>query len=399
MFLINNSQTMEGRSDVIRFILLMGFVSLFADLVYESARGVMGPYLGYLGANAFAIGIVFGVGEFLAYALRVVAGVWVDRTRKYWSFIFIGYGLVASIPLLALSDYWILAGTLIVMERIGKALRTPARDTIISIYSEGIGRGKAFGIHETIDQVGAVAGSLIFYVVLALGLGYKTGFAILSIPFLFLIASLIFAKLLSSRLDIQNIQKQSVVETLGKGKKNWRVYSYLLFVMLSGLGFIGFPLISFHAVKVKMLSEEFIPLLYSIAMVIDALVAIPIGMLYDKYGYKIIIALPLLVVLIVLFSFSNILLLLILGILIWGVVMSSYETVVRAYIGDNVSIQERGTFYGLFNTVLGVSLGIGNTIFGYIYETMSGLVVFFVIGVEMIALITILLTVFVGRRN
>lgn len=388
---------MEGRkSDVIRFILLMGFISFFADLVYESARGVMGPYLGHLGANAFAIGMVFGVGEFLGYALRVVAGVLVDRTRKYWSFIFIGYGLVASIPLLAFSDYWVLAGTLIVMERIGKALRTPARDTIISIYSGGIGSGKAFGVHETVDQAGAIVGSLIFYVILALGLGYKTGFAILTIPFLLLIASLIIAKLFSSRIHIQKQVEEGVFH---KGKKNWKIYFYLLFVLLTSLGFIGFPLISFHAVKVKALSEEFIPLFYSIAMLVDALIAIPVGIVYDRFGYRIIVILPILIMLIALLSFSNVLILIILGVLVWGITMSFYETVVRAYIGDNVDIRERGTFYGLFNTVVGIGLGIGNSVIGYIYETASALVVPFIVGLETIALATILITVFTGRRS
>ncbi|MCS7298974.1 MAG: MFS transporter [Spirochaetia bacterium] len=388
---------MEGRkSDVIRFILLMGFVSLFADLVYESARGVMGPYLGRLGANAFAIGMIFGVGEFLGYVLRVVAGVLVDRTRKYWSFIFVGYGLVASIPLLAFSDYWILAGTLIVMERIGKALRTPARDTIISIYSGGIGSGKAFGIHETVDQAGAIVGSFIFYVILTLGLGYKTGFAILTIPFLLLIASLIIAKLFSSRI---HIQKQVEEKVFHNGRKSRKIYFYLLFVLLTSLGFVGFPLIGFHAVKVKVLSEEFIPLFYSIAMLVDALIAIPIGIVYDRFGYRIIVILPILIMLIALLSFSNILILIILGVLVWGITMSFYETVVRAYIGDNVDIRERGTFYGLFNTVVGVGFGIGNSVIGYIYETMGALIVPFIVGLETIALATILITVFTERRS
>ncbi|MCX8096692.1 MAG: MFS transporter [Spirochaetes bacterium] len=388
---------MEGRkSDVIRFILLMGFVSLFADLVYESARGVMGPYLGRLGANAFAIGMIFGVGEFLGYVLRVVAGVLVDRTRKYWSFIFVGYGLVASIPLLAFPDYWILAGTLIVMERIGKALRTPARDTIISIYSGGIGSGKAFGIHETVDQAGAIVGSFIFYVILTLGLGYKTGFAILTIPFLLLIASLIIAKLFSSRI---HIQKQVEEKVFHNGRKSRKIYFYLLFVLLTSLGFVGFPLIGFHAVKVKVLSEEFIPLFYSIAMLVDALIAIPIGIVYDRFGYRIIVILPILIMLIALLSFSNILILIILGVLVWGITMSFYETVVRAYIGDNVDIRERGTFYGLFNTVVGVGFGIGNSVIGYIYETMGALIVPFIVGLETIALATILITVFTERRS
>ncbi|MEN2998178.1 MAG: MFS transporter [Brevinematia bacterium] len=375
----------QEKRAIIRFIILMGVVSLFADMVYETARGVMGPYLGYLGANAFAIGLVFGIGEFLGYFLRIFAGAIIDRTRKYWSFVYIGYGAIASIPLLAFADYWLVAGTLIIMERIGKAIRSPAKDTIISIYSKNLGKGLTFGIHETADQLGAVAGPALFYLLL-LGLGYKNSFLVLFIPFLLMVGAIIVAKNYSKKIAVE-VSKE---ELSNNSRSNTSVYLYLAFIFLTSLGFIGFPILSFHAVKTKLISDTLIPLIYSLVMVLDALVAVPIGILYDKFGIKVMTFLPIAISITVAFGLSNNILLLVIALLLWGVIMSSYETVVRAYVGDNVSLAERGTFYGIFNTILGLSLALGNSIAGYIYEINKNLIIYLAILIEIIAMFLII---------
>lgn len=385
----------DDRVLVIRFVLLMGAVSLFADMVYESCRGVMGPYLGHLGANAFAIGVVFGLGEFFGYFLRIFAGFLLDRTKKYWSFMFIGYGLIVSVPLLALADYWLLAGTLIIMERVGKALRAPAKDTLLSIYSKGIGKGLTFGIHETADQVGAVIGPALFYLLLTIGLGYKNSFLILFIPFFVMVATLLFSRSYASKIHIDLKEDK---DEKREGNRKVLVYLYLLFIFITSLGFIGFPVISFHSVKAKLLSETMVPLAYSLVMVLDALVAVPIGLLYDRFGIKVMLAIPVLIATLVIFTLSNSLFLLILGLALWGVVMSAYETVIRAYIGDNVSLAERGRFYGIFNTVLGVSLALSNSVAGYLYEINKNLIIYLVVLVELLSLSIILITAFISRR-
>lgn len=380
---------------VIRFILLMGMVSLFADMVYETARGVMGPYLGFLGANAFAIGLIFGVGEFLGYFLRIVAGVIVDKTKKYWSFVFIGYGAIISIPLLAFANYWLLAGTLILLERIGKALRAPAKDTILSLYSKNIGKGLTFGIHETADQIGAVVGPILFYIFLAIGLGYKTSFLILAVPFVFVILSLILSRLYVGRISV-DVSKETHVSN---GNNKLDVYVYLVFVFLTSLGFVSFPIISYHAVNVKLLNDTFVPLIYSLVMILDAMVAIPIGILYDRIGVKIMAVLPILITISVGFGLSNSLVLLVIGLILWGVIMSAYETIVRAYIGDNVSLGDRGKFYGIFNTVLGISFAIGNSVVGYLYDISISLIIYLVVLVEIFALLLVLIVSIIKSRS
>lgn len=385
----------NDKKNALKFVILMGIVSLFADMVYETSRSIMGPYLGYLGANAFAIGVVFGLGEFLGYFLRIVAGFWIDRIRKYWEFVFLGYGLIISIPLLAFADYWVLASTFIIMERIGKALRSPAKDTLLSIYTAGMGKGLVFGIHETADQVGAVIGPLILFILLSSNVGYKTSFLVLFIPYVLMLVSLILANRYTSSLIPE--KKESIKSEGTKFRES--VLMYLVFIFLTSIGFIGFPLISFHGVKVGLVKENWIPFLYSLVMVMDSLVAIPIGLLYDRVGVKIMVFLPVFILTIVLASFSNSFVLFIVGLILWGVVMSAYETIVRAFIGDNVPVSDRGKYYGIFNTTLGLSFMIGNSIAGYFYDIKVNYILYFVIATEILSLIPILVLLYRFKLN
>lgn len=174
-------------------ILLLGMVSLMGDVVYEGSRGLITPYLAFLGASAFLIAFIGRFGEFLGYALRLVSGKLADTTKAYWAFMFLGYGLIASIPLLGVTRILEIAVILVLFERIGKAIRAPSRDAVLSIVSRGLGAGKAFGIHEPLDQVGAILGPLIvgglmFYT----GNNYNLTFSYLSLPFIALLAILAY---------------------------------------------------------------------------------------------------------------------------------------------------------------------------------------------------------------
>ncbi len=381
----------QSKRNAIKFVILMGIVSLFGDMVYETARGIMGPYLGSLGATAFAIGLVFGLGEFLGYVLRIVAGVLVDKTREYWLFVFIGYGLIGVIPIIGLTDSWLIASTFIIMERIGKALRAPAKDTLLSIHTAGIGRGKIFGIHELADQVGAVLGPFLFYLMLSIGLGYKNSLLLLFVPFALMMIAIIIAKLFAEKVPVE---KEKEI-TADKGRARVYYYLYLVFIFFTSLGFIGFPVISYHAVKVGMVSENVIPLIYAAVMVVDALFAVPIGVLYDKFKVRIMVTLPFLAILTALAFTKNIVFFFI-AILVWGIIMSAYETVIRAFVGDNVPVSERGKYYGIFNTVLGASMMIGNSIAGYLYEVSVLYVIGFVVLAQVlgIAMIGVILTAY-----
>ncbi len=138
----NSSCNADNKKKVaFQFIILLGIVSLLGDITYEGAKSVIGPYLAVLGASATIVGLVAGLGEFIEYALRLVFGYLADRTKAYWPLTIIGYGLLLSVPLLAFAGYWQLAVFLIILERMGKAIRTPARDTMLSHATKQIGRG------------------------------------------------------------------------------------------------------------------------------------------------------------------------------------------------------------------------------------------------------------------
>ena len=190
----DNSANQGTRRIAYQFIIIMGMVSLFGDITYEGARSVTGPFLYTLGANAAVVGLVAGLGEFLGYALRLLSGYVADRTGRYWIFVFLGYGLILAIPLLALAGIWQVAAVFIIAERMGKAIRAPARDTILSYATKQVGRGWGFGIHEAMDQIGAVIGPLAFSAVFFLQGGYRTGFGIMVIPALMTVFMLALAR-------------------------------------------------------------------------------------------------------------------------------------------------------------------------------------------------------------
>ena len=184
----------DTRRVAYQFIIMMGMVSQFGDLTYEGARSVAGPFLYILGANAAVVGLVAGLGEFLGYALRLLSGYWADKSGRYWVFVFIGYALILAIPLLTLAGIWQVAAVFIIAERMGKAIRAPARDTILSYATKEVGRGWGFGIHEAMYQIGAVIGPLALSAVFFLGGGYRTGFGIMLIPALMTVGMLALAR-------------------------------------------------------------------------------------------------------------------------------------------------------------------------------------------------------------
>ena len=230
-----------------KFIILVGVVSLFSDMTYEGARSITGPFLGSLNASATIIGIVSGLGEFIGYALRLVTGYLTDRLGKYWAITFVGYALnLFVVPLLALAGNWEFAALLILMERMGKAIRTPARDAMLSHATTEVGRGWGFGFHEAMDQIGAMLGPLIVALVLYLNGGYRAGFAYLLIPAILAVLVITIAARLyphPQRLEV-SVPK---LETKGLTHPYWL---YVVAVGLIGAGYADFPLIAYHFGKV-----------------------------------------------------------------------------------------------------------------------------------------------------
>jgi len=374
----------------LQFIILLGLVSLFGDVTYEGARSVSGPFLCTLGASAAIVGLVAGLGEFLGYALRLVSGYMADRTGKYWTFVFVGYGLLLSIPLLALAGYWEIAAVLIVLERLGKAIRTPARDTILSYSTKEVGRGWGFGIHEALDQIGAFIGPLMFSAVFFLRGGYQTGFTILWLPALLTLGILAMAKRKIPSPEVMERPHESTPSALG-GSLPQSFWVYTLFAFLSVAGFANFQIISFHFKVRSVIPMAQIPLFYAMAMGVDALVALVIGKTYDKIGLMSLIALPLLSIPIPFLGFSASYGLAVAGVALWGAAMGVQETIMRAAIADLTPMERRGLGYGIFNTAYGASWFMGSLLMGVLYEISIKYIILFVLAMQILALITLFL--------
>lgn len=382
----------EKKKLAIHFILLFGVVSALGDITYEGARSVYGPYLGFLGASAAVIGLVSGVGEFLGCFLRLVSGYFIDRTGNYWTTTILGYGLLIAVPLLAIAGNWQIAVIFIMLERIGKAIRSPAKDVLLSYATKRVGTGFGFGIHEALDQVGGVIGPLVFTAGLAINGSYHTGFQLMWIP-----AMLTVAVVIATRIQVPNPAMleddlvQKVVEQKADKKLSKAFWIYAVFTFLSVLGFANFQLISYHWQIKGVIAEAAIPTLYAVAMAVDAGVAIVIGKTYDKKGMISLIAIPILTLPISLLGFSSSYMMVIAAAVLWGAVMGIHETIMRAAIADLTPIGSRGSAYGIFNTLYGTALFIGSTVMGFLYDISIIYIVSFVAIIEVVAFIVFIL--------
>jgi len=367
-------------SPALTFVLLLGLVSLFADMTYEGARSAAGPYLALLGASATAVGFIAGFGELIGYGFRLVSGFVSDRTGRYWPVTLWGYGLnLMAVPLLALTHRWELAALLIVLERLGKGIRTPARDTMLSHATTSVGRGWGFGLHEAMDQTGAVLGPLIVAGVLFRGGSYRTAFALLAIP-----AVLALWVLLTARSAYPQPRELEVsppkLETAGFGRQFWL---YLAAVSLVAAGFTDFALIAFHFQKQSVVPADWIPVIYAAAMAADAVGALIMGRLFDRFGLLVLAVVSLLSALFAPLVFLYGLSAAFVGTALWGLGIGAQESIMRAAVANMVSAERRGTAYGIFNAGYGVSWFVGSALMGILYDISIPLLVSFSIVAEL----------------
>jgi predicted MFS family arabinose efflux permease len=370
----------------VSFIILLGIVSLFGDVTYEGARSVIGPYLGdTLGAGPAVVGLVAGIGEFLGYSLRLASGYVADRTKAYWLLTFVGYGLILSIPLLGFTGYWQLAVVLIILERVGKAIRNPARDTMLSYATKKVGRGWGFAVHEALDQIGAIIGPVAFSLVLLSRGTFQEGFTFMWIPALLTLAVLAVARRKfpsPQRLETPGeVSKQG-----GKGKLPRVFWLYTTFTLFSMAGFANFQLISLHLAAQAIVPDFQIPIIYAVAMAVDAVAALVVGRTYDRVGLTSLVAIPLLTLPIPFLAFSTTYSSVLIGMALWGVVMGVQETIMRAAVADLTPIERRGFAYGIFNTMYGAGWGLGGVVMGLLYGHSISYLILFAMTMELISI-------------
>jgi MFS family permease len=370
------------RGTAMTFVILLGLVSLFADMTYEGARSITGPYLAVLGASATLVGVVAGFGELIGYVLRLVAGYLSDRTGRYWTFTLVGYVVnLMAVPFLALAGRWELAAALMVAERFGKAIRTPARDAMLSHATTEMGRGWGFGLHEAMDQIGALLGPLIVAAVLFRHEGYATAFGVLLIPALLALGVLVLAR--QRYPDPRDFEIGTPpLETQGFPRVFW---VYLLAIGLIAAGYADFPLIAYHFQKTSLASEGWIPLFYAVAMGVDAVAALVCGRLFDRLGFTVLGGVALVSALFAPLVFLGNFHVALLGMVLWGIGMGAQESIMRAAVGGMVPAARRGTAYGVFNSGYGLLWFAGSALMGVLYDASLLTLIVFSMGVQLLA--------------
>ncbi len=374
------SRASLSRTTAIRFVVLLGLVSLFADITYEGARSIAGPYLALLGASGTVVGIVAGFGELIGYGLRLVSGYLSDRTRRYWVLTLVGYAInLLAVPLLALAGRWEVAAALMIAERLGKALRTPARDAMLSYATKETGRGWGFGLHEAMDQIGAVTGPVIVSVVLAARNNYPAAFAVLAIPAVLALATLLTARWLYPRpQDLEPTAPE--LKTAGFPRAYW---IYLAAVALVAAGYADFPLIAYHFGKTSSVPATWIPLLYAVAMGVDALAALLFGRWFDRVGIRILMAVALISAFFAPLVFLGGFTLALVGMALWGIGMGAQESILRAAVAGMVGRDRRGSAYGIFNTGYGVFWFLGSALMGVLYDVSLPALIAFSVAAQL----------------
>lgn len=356
------------------FIILFGIVSLFSDMTHEGASSIRGAYLSLLGASAGVIGFVSGLGELIGYSMRYVFGKITDKTKLYWPMTILGYVLdVLAVPALALvgENGWIAACSLLVVQRIGKAIKKPAKDTIMSFAASQEGVGKSFGLQEVLDQIGAFLGPVLLYVVLLFKTHgsqfeiYSTCFAFLAIPGAITLALLLITKHKFPNPD--NFEPEPKEYVPFKLKKSFILY--IVGISLFAFGFIDYSLIVMHVQAKEMISSTALPLLYAGAMLIDAVAALFFGLLYDKIGVKALVWSTILSAPFAIFVFLfDSVYLVIAGVLLWGIGMGAQESILKAAVTTIVPKVSRATGYGVFEFSFGVFWFLGSWILGVLYD-------------------------------
>jgi MFS family permease len=365
----------KNASPALKFVLMVGIMSFFADFTYEGSRSITGPYLGLLGASAFAVSVISGAGEFLGYNIRLFSGRRADQTGRYWPITIGGYILqMTVVPLLALAGSWQWAAVLIIAERIGKGIRNPPRDAMLSHAAKDIGYGWAFGMHEALDQFGALFGPLLVALVLAVGHhDYQVAFAVLAIPAAVMLSLLGVARVLYPRpQDLTSAPAR--VRTQGLPRVFW---IYVAGAALAAAGFADFPLIAFHFQRAGTVSATLTPAFYAVAMAVSGTGSLVLGKLFDRAGIGVLIPLTVVTAVYAPLAFLGGFWAVLVGSALWGLGMGVQESLIPAAVAPMVAPGRRASAYGLFTGIYGTAWVAGSIVIGVLVSvSVSGLVAF-----------------------
>ena len=400
-----------------RVVWWFGFVSLAADMVYEGARSMYGPLLAAVGGSAVVVGLVTGAGEAMALVLRLVFGPLADRTGRYWGLTIAGYGLTAvCVPLLAVTPFvggagLVLAAVLILLERAGKAVRSPSKSALLAHVASAVGRGRGFGVHKALDQVGALAGPLLVAAVIGATGVIWPSMAILAVPgaVAMLLLAVIRARVPDPAAYAADSRPVAADSTALRsipvgGARDWFAEAvgaglpqeFLGYALAAGLttgGLVTFGIIGYHLSVTGLVALAAVPLVYAGAMGIEALAALGVGLVYDRRGGAVLYAVPVLVALVPALALSGSLWVALVGVAIWGLAYGVQDSTVKALVAEVVEAPRRATAYGVFAGVQGAFAVIGGLVAGWLYDRSVVALVAVVAASQAVALVILVRTV------
>jgi MFS family permease len=349
------------------FVVLLGVVSLFADMTYEGSRSIWGPFLGTLGATGAMVGLVAGGGELLGYVLRLFTGALADKTGRYWAITILGYAVnLLAVPALALAGNWPVAAGLVILERSGKALRTPARDAMLSYAAKDMGgAGWAFGLHEALDSIGGVLGPLIAALVLFLHGGYRHAFAWLLLPALAALATLAVA-----RIKFPEPQELDAAPTpqVSDAKALRDLKIFLAATALIAAGYSDFALIAFHLARDHIVATDVVPTFYALASLAGGATALALGKLFDRQGLSVLLWATLVPALYAPLVFLGGPWAALAGMVLWGIGFGAHDSLFRAAVAQRIPRERRATVMGVFNAIYGTAWFAGSALLGVLYD-------------------------------
>ncbi|HML17600.1 MAG TPA: MFS transporter [Bryobacteraceae bacterium] len=361
----------QKRRIALGFIVCLGIVSLFADMTYEGAHSIIGPYLRTLGASVAQIAFIAGLGEMLGASLRYFSGRLASRTHAYWTITMFGYAMnVIAVPGLALAGNWQMAAMLVVAERTGKALRGPARDVLLSEATGEVGHGFGFGLHAIMDQTGAVIGPLLMMVAVARSHQFRSGFVWLAAPAVGTLLALTIARILhpTQGASARNPSAQALPKVF---------WTYVAAAGLLAFGYADFPVLATHFENAKLFDGASIPLLYAFAMGMNGLMAFVFGRWFDRIGILALVVGILISMLSLPLGFLGGSAAAVASIGCWAAGLGAQDASLRSGISQVVSMNKRGSAFGAFNGVFGVAWFLGSAAMGLLYaHSLIALVAF-----------------------
>jgi hypothetical protein len=371
-----------GSSPAFNFVLTMGVVNLFGDMTYEGGGAINGQFMATLGASAAVVSITAGLGEFLGYSLRSVSGYIADRTGRYWLITFIGYAInLLAVPAMAFAGNWQVAALLILAERIGRAIRKPTVEAMLSYTTGKHGKGWVYAVSTALDETGATLGPLIMALVLLLDGDYRTGYALLLISSVLAIGALTVA-----RMNFPVPSRLEEVRTAPAGGFSRSYWLYMVAAACFAAGLISYELVAYHLATAKVVTEQWIPVFLAFSTGCGVIASLVLGKLYDRAPLPTLLVAVFLSSLFSPFAFYGDLPALLVGMVFWGIGYATQDTLFKAVVAGVLPEGKRNLAFGLFYSGYGAGWLIGSVATGLLYEPSRVALVAFAVLAQLISL-------------